>query len=180
MFRPEVDGLPVVELLSFPTRLKHDTLVFLQVFDGKVGRGTVGGVLPREDLPVPTHGATEHQEEVEAPPGPLADRSVAHCRHHTRDVEVPAPEGNVGQLVGVPAGENDVVHQNQHVSLDPPFPEVRLLLQEFVHQCLVPLRKKHPGVPLGVSFHHGLETGGTGGRTDEGYDEVKLLEQQIR
>ena len=177
MFRSEVDGLPVVEFLSFPTRLKHDTLVLLQVFDGKAGRLTVGGVLPREDLPVPTHRTTEHQEEVEAPPGPLTDRSVGHCGHHTRNIEVSAPESNVGQLVGVFSGQHDVVHQDENVSLDPPFPEVRLLFQEFVHQCLVPLREKHPGVPFGVPVHHGLETGGAGGRTDEGHDEVKLFEQ---
>ena len=167
-------------MLFFSGSLEDHTLVFLQVSQGEVGSLGVASILPRKDLTVPAHGARVNQQKVEAPAGPLANAGVAHGRHHNANVKVPAAKGNVGQLVGVPAGQHHVVHQNEHLPLNPLLSEVRLLFQEFVDECLVPFREKHPGVPFGVPVHHGLETGRAGGRTDEGHNEVKLLEQQIR
>ena len=98
----------------------------------EVRRVGVACVFPTKDLAVPRHGAGVHQQEVEAPAGPFANAGVAHGRHHNADVEVPAAKGNVGELVGVPAGQHHVVHENEDLPFNPFFPEVRLLFQQLV------------------------------------------------
>ena len=142
----------------------------------EVRRVGVACVFPAQDLAVPRHGAGVHQQKVEAPAGPLANAGVAHGRHHNANVEVPAPQGNVGELVGVPAGQNNVVHQDQDLPFNPLLSEGRLLLQQLVHQGLVPLRKEHSFVPPGVPLHHGLQAGRTRCASHEGHYQVKPFE----
>ena len=139
----------------------------------EVRRVAVARVLPTKDLAVPRHWARVHQQEVEAPAGPFANAGVAHGRHHNADVEVPAAKGNVGELVGVPAGQHHVVHENEDLPFHPLLSEGRLLVQQLVHQGLVPLRKEHSFVPPGVPLHHGLQAGRTRCASHEGHYQVK-------
>ena len=110
MLRLQEDRPPVEQLLLLSGRLKNHALVLFEVFQRKVGRVAVGSVLPAKDLPVPGHWARVNQQKVQAAAGPLTNTRVRDRCHHTRNIEVPSPEGNVGELVGVPPREDDVVH----------------------------------------------------------------------
>ena len=87
------------------------------------------------------------------------------------------------KLVGVPARQNNVVHENEHLPFNPLLLEVRLLDKELVDQALVPLRKKHALVPVRVPLHHGLQTGRARGRahkSDHQVIPVEHLEHEVR
>ena len=69
----------------------------------------------------------------------LVEVAVRDTQHHDRDVEVPAPNAQVRQLLPVRVVHRDVVHQYQNVALSTLCHQVKLLLLEPLHQLRVPL-----------------------------------------
>ena len=173
-------GLPDLKLLTAPVRLQHQALVVPQVLQHELGHVGVARVLPHQNLPVALHGAAVTEENVQGPADPLRQAGVADRRHAKAYVEVPPPQGHVGQLLLRAAAKNDVVHEDADVPVAPLLLHGFLLNQQFVYQVLVPLRKKEPGVP--EPLHHGLNGRVAGRAPDKTHHKLKLrghLEQQV-
>ena len=86
---------------------------------------------------------------------------------------MPPSHSKVGQLFVRVTGQYHVVHQYQNVSFVTVFFQLFLLHEQLFYELFVPRREEEAVVP--VLLHHGLEHGVTGGRTDEGDDQVKFF-----
>ena len=118
----------------------------------------------------------EQADDVRAPSAGLVEVAVRDTQHHDRDVEVPAPNAQVRQLLPVRVVHRDVVHQYQHVALSPFGHQVKLLLFEPLHQLRVPLVELKR--PEAVLVQEGMQVGVAVRAPHEAKNQIKLSSLQ--
>ena len=142
-----------------------------QVLQHELGHVGVPRVLPHQYLPVALHRAAVTEQNVKGAADALRQARVRDSRHAKAYVEVPPPQGHVGQLFLSRATQNNIVHEDANVPVAPLLLKGFLLNQQFVNQMLVPLRKKEPRVP--EPFHHGLDSWVTRRAPDKTHHQLK-------
>ena len=86
--------------------------------------------LPTKDFHVTLHWARKHEYDIERPSQALGHGSIRHRTHNEAHIEMSTSHSHVANLVFRLAGQNYVVHQNEHVSNGALLFEYLLLLQQ--------------------------------------------------
>ena len=94
-----------------------------------------------QNLAVSAHWATEQEEYVQRAPTPLRQRSVTDGARKNRNVEVATSQTNVREALLVLSAKYNVIHKNTHLPFHAALLQLPLLVQQAVHERLVPFGK---------------------------------------